>query len=219
MPSPYEAQKYRARILYNAPEDDVCLRGIKECDPNGPLMISISRITPAANPKEFSALGRVFSGTVKPGQKVHVLSPHYQRSKKDTYFVGKVSAVNLGKIEAKEGAPAGNLVWISGLEKFAMQKGTITDNEDAQAFRLLGRKNDHYLKMEVEPKKPADLPKVYEILQELNRINAYGRVIKEETGKIKVTASDGYFLDEMRLYLKERAENAKFQVNISENMS
>ena len=218
LPSPYEAQKYRARIIYDAPEDDVCLRGIKECDPNGPLMISISRITPATDPKEFSSLGRVFSGTVRPGQKVHILDPHYQRGKKE-YFVGKVGAVKLGTIEAKEGASAGNLVWISGLEKFVMQKGTITDYEDAQAFRLLGRRNDHYIKMEVEPKKPADLPKVYEILQQFNRIHAHGRVIKEETGKMKVTASDGYFLDEMRMHLKGKAESAKIEINISENRS
>jgi len=214
LPSPQETQKFRARLLYDAPEDDVCLRGIKECDPNGPLMISISRIAPSSG----SVLGRVFSGTVRPGQKVHFLDPHYRKDKKE-YFVGKITAVKLGTIEAKEGACAGNLVWIDGLEKFVMQHGTITDYEDAQAFLSLGRKVDHYLKMEVEPKRPADLPKLYEILRDINRIHAFGRVIKEETGKIKITASDGHFLDEMRTDLKGRAESAKFEINISKTRS
>jgi len=219
LPSPQEAQKFRAHLIYGADESDVCLKGIKECDPNGSLMISISRIVNfGSNTGEFSALGRVFSGTVKPGQKVHILDPYYQKGKKE-YFVGKVSAVKLGEAEAKDGVPAGNLVWIAGLEKFVMQKGTITDCEDAQAFHLIGRKKDHYIKMHVEPKKPADLPKVYEILQHLNRTHAYGRITKEETGKIKITASDEHYLNEIRVYLKDRAADAKFEVNITENMS
>jgi elongation factor 2 len=39
LPSPSVAQRYRAPILYDAPDDDECFIGIKNCDPSGPLMI------------------------------------------------------------------------------------------------------------------------------------------------------------------------------------
>ena len=34
LPSPVTAQKYRAEMLYEGPQDDVYAKGIAECDPN-----------------------------------------------------------------------------------------------------------------------------------------------------------------------------------------
>merc|ERR1719351_730786 len=41
LPSPVTAQKYRAELLYEGPPDDEACTGIKNCDPNGPLMMYI----------------------------------------------------------------------------------------------------------------------------------------------------------------------------------
>ena len=34
LPSPVTAQRYRAEMLYEGPQDDVFAKGIAECDPN-----------------------------------------------------------------------------------------------------------------------------------------------------------------------------------------
>ena len=67
LPSPRKAQAYRCAALYEGPQDDVCAKGIKACDPNGPLMMFISKMVPTADGGRFYAFGRVFSGTIATG--------------------------------------------------------------------------------------------------------------------------------------------------------
>lgn len=67
LPSPREAQAYRASHLYEGPIDDECGRAIQECDKDGPLMVFISKMVPTNDKGRFYAFGRVFSGTVSQG--------------------------------------------------------------------------------------------------------------------------------------------------------
>ncbi len=46
LPSPRAAQAYRADLLYTGPRDDAVYQGIKMCDPNGPLVIFVAKMTP-----------------------------------------------------------------------------------------------------------------------------------------------------------------------------
>ncbi|KAF9965968.1 Elongation factor 2 [Mortierella alpina] len=69
LPSPVTAQKYRVENLYEGPQDDECAKGIAACDPNGPLMLYVSKMVPTSDKGRFYAFGRVFSGTVRAGLK------------------------------------------------------------------------------------------------------------------------------------------------------
>jgi elongation factor 2 len=77
LPSPRKAQAYRCAALYEGPQDDACAKGIKACDPNGPLMCFISKMVPTNDKGRFYAFGRVFSGTIATGQKVRIMGPNY----------------------------------------------------------------------------------------------------------------------------------------------
>jgi elongation factor 2 len=44
LPSPVVAQRYRTAYLYEGPQDDPCAEGMKSCNPEGPLMIYISKM-------------------------------------------------------------------------------------------------------------------------------------------------------------------------------
>jgi elongation factor 2 len=46
------------------------------CDPNGPLMIYVSKLIPEGD--RLFAFGRVFSGTINSGQKVKIMGPDYE---------------------------------------------------------------------------------------------------------------------------------------------
>ena len=48
------------------------------CDPEGPLMVYISKMIPSADKGRFIAMGRVFSGTVSSGMKVRIMGPDYK---------------------------------------------------------------------------------------------------------------------------------------------
>jgi len=49
LPSPITAQRYRAEMLYEGPQDDEAFLGIKNCDSNAPLMMYISKMVPTSD--------------------------------------------------------------------------------------------------------------------------------------------------------------------------
>jgi elongation factor 2 len=60
------------------------------CDPQGPLMIYISKMVQTAEKGRFYAFGRVFSGTVKSGQKVRIMGPNYVPGKSNDLYIKNV---------------------------------------------------------------------------------------------------------------------------------
>lgn len=64
LPSPKVAQKYRFETLYEGPMDDPYATAVRNCDADGPLMMYVSKMIPAADKGRFYAFGRVFSGRI-----------------------------------------------------------------------------------------------------------------------------------------------------------
>lgn len=50
---------------------------MKACDPNGPVMVQISKLYHTTDAQSFRAFGRVISGTLKKGLEVKVLGEGY----------------------------------------------------------------------------------------------------------------------------------------------
>lgn len=86
LPSPVTAQKYRMEMLYEGPHDDEAALAIKNCDPNGPLMMYISKMVPTSDKGRFYAFGRVFSGKVATGQKARIQGPNFVFGKKEDLY-------------------------------------------------------------------------------------------------------------------------------------
>ena len=62
---------------------------MKTCNPEGPVMIYISKMTPAADKGRFYAIGRIFSGTISSGLPVRVMGPDFKpddQKPKDLYL-------------------------------------------------------------------------------------------------------------------------------------
>merc|ERR1712164_138230 len=130
LPSPAKAQKYRTETLYEGPLDDTAATGMKSCDPNGPLMIYISKMVPTADNSRFVAFGRVFSGTIKTGMKARIMGPNYVPGQKSDLYQKSIQRVMLmmaGKTEPIDDVPCGNTVGIVGIDQYILKTGTITD--------------------------------------------------------------------------------------------
>jgi len=82
LPSPVTAQKYRMEMLYEGPLDDEAAIAVKTCNPDGPLMMYISKMVPTSDKGRFYAFGRVFSGKVATGMKARIMGPNYIPGKK-----------------------------------------------------------------------------------------------------------------------------------------
>merc|ERR1712100_764239 len=182
LPSPVQAQKYRVQTLYEGPEDDECAQAIKACDPNGPLMLYISKMVPTSDKGRFYAFGRVFSGTVRTGQKVRIMGPNYIPGKKEDLVVKPIQRTLLmmgRKTEAIEDCPCGNTIALVGIDQYLVKSGTITTSEVAHNFKIMKFSVSPVVRVAVETKNPSDLPKLVEGLKRLSKSDPCVRCFTE----------------------------------------
>ena len=186
LPSPKVAQVYRAPYLYEGPVDDDCCKAIRECDPNGPLMIYISKMVPTTDKGRFYAFGRVFSGTVSSGMKVRIMGPNYVPGSKNDLYVKNVqrTVLMMGKlVEQVPDVPCGNTVGLVGVDQFLMKTGTLSDSEEAHTIRAMKYSVSPVVRVAVAPKHAQDLPKLVEGLKRLSKSDPLVQCYTEESGE------------------------------------
>merc|ERR1711894_687937 len=170
LPSPVTAQKYRTEMLYEGPSDDVAAIAMKNCDPNGPLMMYISKMVPTSDKGRFYAFGRVFSGKVATGQKARIMGPNFVPGQKTDLYEKSIQRTILmmgGRVEAIEDVPAGNICGLVGVDQFLVKTGTLTTFKDAHNMKVMKFSVSPVVRVAVECKNPADLPKLVEGLKRL----------------------------------------------------
>jgi elongation factor 2 len=190
LPSPAKAQKYRAEMLYSgeAKEDDKYFMGIKNCDQNAPLMLYISKMVPTADKGRFFAFGRIFAGKVRSGQKVRIMGNNYSYGKKLDLYEDKPvqrTVLMMGRYqEAVEDMPCGNVCGLVGVDKYIVKSATITDDgESPYPLRDMKYSVSPVVRVAVEAKNPADLPKLVEGLKRLAKSDPLVVCSIEESGE------------------------------------
>jgi len=186
LPSPRKAQGYRAAYLYEGPIDDNCGKSIKNCDPDGSLMIFISKMVPTNESGRFFAFGRVFSGTVSTGQRVRIMGPNYEPGKKTDLNVKNIQRTVImmaGKVEAVPDVPCGNTVGLVGVDAYLVKQGTISDDETAHCIRVMKFSVSPVVRVAVEVKNASDLPKLVEGLRKLSKSDPLVVCTTEESGE------------------------------------
>ncbi|CEI86082.1 Putative ZYRO0D11044p [Rhizopus microsporus] len=170
LPSPITSQAYRSAFLYEGPTNDECAVGIHNCDPNGPLMLYVSKMVPTSDKGRFYAFGRVFSGTVRAGMEVRIQGPNYVPGSKNDLAVKSIERTVLimgHNVEAIEDCPAGNIIGLVGVDQFLVKSGTITTSEVAHSMKAMKSSISPVVQVAVEVKNTNDLPKLVEGLKRL----------------------------------------------------
>ena len=186
LPSPVTAQKYRMEMLYEGPHDDEAAIAIKNCDPEGPLMMYISKMVPTTDKGRFYAFGRVFSGKVRSGQKARIQGPNYAPGSKTDLYEKSIqrTILMMGRyIEAIEDVPSGNICGLVGVDQFLVKSGTITTFKDAHNLKVMKFSVSPVVRVAVEAKNPAELPKLVEGLKRLAKSDPMVQCIFEESGE------------------------------------
>ncbi|KAI0727838.1 P-loop containing nucleoside triphosphate hydrolase protein [Fomitopsis betulina] len=186
LPSPKTAQRYRVETLYEGPMDDESAVGIRECDPNGPLVLYVSKMVPTSDKGRFYAFGRVFSGTVRSGPKIRIQGPNYIPGKKDDLFIKSVqrTILMMGRyIEPIEDCPSGNIVGLVGIDQFLLKSGTLTSSETAHNMRVMRFSVSPVVQVAVEVKNAGDLPKLVEGLKRLSKSDPCVQAWISESGE------------------------------------
>ncbi|KDQ20265.1 hypothetical protein BOTBODRAFT_27681 [Botryobasidium botryosum FD-172 SS1] len=186
LPSPATAQRYRVETLYEGPMDDESAVSIRDCNPNGPLVLYVSKMVPTSDKGRFYAFGRVFSGTVKAGPKVRIQGPNYIPGKKEDLFIKSVqrTVLMMGRyVEPIEDCPAGNIVGLVGVDQFLLKSGTLTTSETAHNMKVMRFSVSPVVQVAVEVKNAADLPKLVEGLKRLSKSDPCVQAWIAETGE------------------------------------
>jgi len=190
LPSPKRAQNYRAEMLYSGEivETDKYFAGIKNCDPNAPLMLYISKMVPTPDRGRFFAFGRIFSGKVRSGQKVRIMGNNYIFGKKQDLYDDKPvqrAVLMMGRYqEAVEDMPCGNVVGLVGVDKYIVKSATITDDgESPHPLKDMKYSVSPVVRVAVEAKNPSDLPKLVEGLKRLSKSDPLVVCSIEESGE------------------------------------
>lgn len=186
LPSPVTAQRYRMEMLYEGPHDDEAAVAIKTCDPNGPLMMYVSKMVPTSDKGRFYAFGRVFSGKVATGMKARIQGPNYVPGKKEDLYEKTIqrTILMMGRyIEPIEDIPSGNIAGLVGVDQYLVKGGTITTYKDAHNMRVMKFSVSPVVRVAVEAKNPADLPKLVEGLKRLAKSDPMVQCIFEESGE------------------------------------
>merc|ERR1712121_627192 len=216
LPSPVTAQKYRAEQLYEGPNDDAACMAMKTCDPNGPLMMYVSKMVPTSDKGRFYAFGRVFSGKIATGLKCRIMGPNYVPGKKEDLYLKSVqrTILMMGRYtEAIEDVPCGNICGLVGVDQFLVKTGTLTTYEKAHNMKVMKFSVSPVVRVAVECKNPAELPKLVEGLKRLAKSDPMVQCIIEESGEHIIAGAGELHLEICLKDLEEDHANIPIKVS------
>lgn len=176
MPSPIQAQKERIKVIWRGDISRPEGQSMIKCDPKGPIALMITKIVVDPQAGEI-AVGRLFSGTLKPGQELYVVD---RRAKNRIQTVGLFMGPR--RVEVSE-IPAGNIVAVVGLRD-AIAGSTCSNSENFVPFESIKHYSEPVVTMAIEAKNPRDLPKLIEVLRRIAKEDPTLQItLNEETGE------------------------------------
>jgi len=200
VPSPIENAAKKCAATYSGPQDSAIARDISACDPNGTLMVNITKLYNDDTATQFFAFGRVMSGTLRPGDWVRVLGEGYSLDDEEDMALKECGRlwIHEGRYKVEiTGVTAGNWVLIEGVDPSIVKTATITGREveDAEIFLPLQFETQSVCKIAVEPLNPSELPKMVEGLRKINKSYPLASTKVEESGEHVVLGTGEMYLD------------------------
>jgi elongation factor 2 len=163
VPNPFEAQKYRVEKIWKGNVASEHGKAMTNCDDNGPIIACISNVQ-SDSKAGLIATGRVFSGTVKTGDRVYLVNAQAE------YAIQQV-AVYMGAFrEPVDQVAAGNLIALAGLETVKAGETIVAaeHKEGMVPFERVRYVSEPVVTVVVEPKNPAALPKLLAGMEQLS---------------------------------------------------
>ena len=201
IPSPAENARNKVERTYTGPLDGDLGKSLTTCDPEGPLVVHVTKLYSSTDARTFSAFGRVMSGTLRKGDKVRVLGEGYSLDDEeqsedeivgDLFFPGGRYRVTINEVTA------GNLILIEDVDKSIFKTATIVTRqleEDAYIFRPLAHFTQSVFKIAIEPSNPSELPKMTAGLRSVNKSYPLLETRIEESGEHVLFGTGELYMD------------------------
>tara|TARA_B100001287_G_scaffold261755_1_gene251098 strand:+ start:463 stop:2652 length:2190 start_codon:yes stop_codon:yes gene_type:complete len=191
LPSPRNSQVYRIPKLWQGDKESPAGKSLMESNSDGPLVFVVTKVIIDPQAGEI-AYGRVFSGTLKKGMEVNLVNAN-TKSRTQQIVLAKG-----GSRLVVDSVPAGNIAGIVGM-KAAQAGETITTDSSIEGFEAISHLFEPVVSKAIEAKNPKDLPKLIDVLRNLEKEDPTLKVtINQETGENIIAG-----LGELHLEIKE----------------
>lgn len=220
IPSAKDAALRKIENIYTGPLDSDVAIAMKDCDPNGPLMINITKLYPKSDCSVFDAFGRVYSGTIRTGQTLHVLGEGYSPDDEEDMTVKEVTKLWVYQARYRipvSKAEAGSWILIEGVDASIMKTATLCldMNDDIFIFRPLRFNTLSVVKTATEPLNPSELPKMVEGLRKISKSYPLAITKVEESGEHTILGTGEIYLDSIMKDLRELYSEVEVKVHFS----
>jgi len=176
LPNPLEAQKYRIPKIWHGDLESEFGKGLLTCDKNSEPAFVVTRIIIDQRSGKELCAGRLYSGTIENGMEI------YCNSAKKSGRIQQVLVYNGVKPEQLEKVPAGNVLAIVGIKDIFV--GETISKTPVETFEAIKHLFEPVVTKSIEPKKPADLPKLVEVLRQVAKEDPSIKIeINEQTGE------------------------------------
>lgn len=180
----------------------------------------------------FLAFSRVFSGTLKRGQKLYVLQPLYDPAEaifhddqphppQDQPLPPHVSEFTVGDLYILMGrsvvpvdqVPAGNVVGIAGLEDCITKSATISSTLACPAFGAMNTIAAPIVRVAIEPRHASQLRELVHGMKLLNQADPSVEISVQETGEHVLAAAGEVHLQKCLDDLEKEFARVKLRVS------
>jgi U5 small nuclear ribonucleoprotein component len=97
IPNPIEGAALKVERTYTGPQSSEIAASMRACDPEGPVMVHITKLFSTTDAQGFRALGRVMSGTIRKGMDVKVLGEGYSPEDEEDMMQAPVDDIWMGE--------------------------------------------------------------------------------------------------------------------------
>jgi U5 small nuclear ribonucleoprotein component len=203
--NPVESAPRKIRHTYTGSLSTAIGQALLSCSPKGPLMLHVSKNIPRADGTVFDNFGRVFSGSVKVGDRVRVLGEGYSLEDEEDSSIREITRIWIlqgrYRVEVNR-VQAGNLALFEGMDDGVVKTATVTGVKelvpaaaDACIFRPLQFGTLSVFKVALEPINPAELPKMLEGLRKIDKSFPLACTKVEESGEHVLLGTGELYMD------------------------
>jgi len=163
LPNPRKAQAYRVDTIWDIQGDSTVGRALANCQDDGPTVMYITNV--AATPEGgCTATGRVFSGKIHKGDKVHLVNTSAEVEIGEVYidmgfFQEKVSEVSTGNLAA---------VSLPLMVKVGETLVDLAHKQEMPPFKCINYVSEPVMTLAVEPKNPQQTSELLVALEKMS---------------------------------------------------
>jgi elongation factor 2 len=176
-PNPKDAQFYRIPKIWHGDLESQVGKDLQACNPAGKIMFVVTKVVVDPQAGEICT-GRLFSGTMKKGEPVHLAKAKADLRLQQIYIY------NGAKKEIVDSATSGNIVGVGGLRNAYPGETVYTQGEEIESFEAITYIFEPVITKAIEAKKPGELPKLVEVLVQVSKEDPSVIIeINQETGE------------------------------------